>query len=53
MDLLCVYCFDVLRSELEKRAGIPFPAAHLAKTNPKALMNGEAEVNDVVSMDTE
>jgi hypothetical protein len=52
MDLLCVYCFDVLASELEKRSPIPFPAAHLAKTNPKLLTNGEAETHDVVSIDT-
>ena len=53
MDILCVYCFDVLNSELEKRSPIPFPAAHLAKTNPKLLTNGEAETNDVVSIDTD
>ena len=52
MDLLCVYSFDVLVSELEKRAPIPFPAAHLAKTNPKLLTNGEAETHDIVSIDT-
>ena len=52
MDILCVYCFDVLGSELEKRTPIPFPAAHLAKTNPKLLTNGDAESHDVVSIDT-
>ena len=52
MDILCVYCFDVLGSELDKRAAIPFPAAHLAKTNPKLLTNGDAESHDVVSIDT-
>ena len=50
MDLLCIYCFDVLVSELDKRSPIPFPAAQLAKTNPKVLLNGEA--HDVVSIDT-
>lgn len=52
MDLLCVYCFDVLVAELEKRAPIPFPAAHLAKTHPKSLTNGETESRDIVSIDT-
>jgi hypothetical protein len=52
MDILCVYCFDVLGAELDKRAAIPFPAAHLAKTNPKLLTNGDAESHDVVSIDT-
>ena len=52
MDILCVYCFDVLGSELEKRAPIPFPAAHLAKTKPKLLTNGDAEPHEVVSTDT-
>jgi hypothetical protein len=52
MDILCVYCFDVLGAELDKRAAIPFPAAHLAKTNPKLLSNGDAESHDVVSIDT-
>jgi hypothetical protein len=52
MDVLCVYCFDILVSELEKHTPIPFPAAHLAKTNPNHLANGEAESHDVVSIDT-
>lgn len=53
MDVLCVYCFDVLVSELEKRSPIPFPAAQLAKTKPKSLLvNGEAESNDIVTLDT-
>jgi hypothetical protein len=52
MDILCVYCFDVIGAELDKRAAIPFPAAHLAKTNPKLLTNGDAESHDVVSIDT-
>ena len=52
MDLLCVYCFDVLVSDLEKRLPVPFPAAHLAKTNPKLLTNREVEAHDIVSIDT-
>ena len=52
MDLLCAYCFDVLVCDLDKRSPIPFPAAYLAKTNPKLLANGETEANDVVSTDT-
>jgi hypothetical protein len=53
MDVLCVYCFDVLVSELDKSTPIQFPAAHLAKTNPEQLTNGEAESHDVVSIDTD
>jgi len=52
MDLLCVYCFDVLVSDIDKRSPVPFPAAHLAKTNPNLLTNGEAATHDVVSIDT-
>jgi len=52
MDVLCVYCFDVLVSDLEKRSPIAFPAAHLAKTNPKFLTNGDAASQDIVSIDT-
>jgi len=52
MDVLCVYCFDVLVSDLDKRTPIPFPGAHLAKTNPEHLVNGEAESHDVVSIST-
>lgn len=52
MDILCVYCFDVLVSELEKRSPMPFPAALLAKTNPNLLTNAESESHDVVSIDT-
>jgi hypothetical protein len=54
MDVLCVYCFDVLVAELEKRSPIPFPAALLAKTNPNLLTSAEAESesHDVVSIDT-
>jgi len=51
MDVLCVYCFDVLVSELEKRSPIPFPAAHLAKTNPKLLTDGKVD-DEFVSVDT-
>jgi hypothetical protein len=52
MDLLCIYCFDILLSELEKRTPIPFPAAQLAKTNTKSIANGETESQDIVSIDT-
>ena len=53
MDVLCVYCFDVLAAELEKRRAIPFPAAHLANAKPKALLNGDADAPDIVSIDTD
>jgi len=52
MDVLCVYCFDVLVSELEKRSPIPFPAAQLAKTKTKSVVNSESESNHIVTLDT-
>jgi hypothetical protein len=52
MDILCVYCFDVLVTELEKRSPMPFPAALLAKKTPNLLTSAESESQDVVSLDT-
>lgn len=52
MDILCVYCFDVLLSELDKRSAIPFPAALLAKTSPNLLTSIDSDSHDVVSIDT-
>ena len=53
MDVLCVYCFDVLASDLDKRSPIPFPAAHLAKTSPRFLTNSDAASSqDIVAIDT-
>ena len=52
MEVLCVYCFDVLVAELEKRCAIPFPAAHLASVKPIALFGSNGDVGDVVSIDT-
>lgn len=52
MDILCVYCFDVLLSELDKRPVIPFPAALLAKTTPNVLTGTDASSHDIVSIDT-
>jgi hypothetical protein len=52
MDLLCIYCFDVLISELDTRAPMPFPAAQLSKTNTKLITDDEPESQDIVSIDT-
>jgi hypothetical protein len=52
MDILCVYCFDVLASELEKRTPIPFPAAQLPKSNLLVgVVNGVAGDDTTVSKD--